>query len=166
MSKQFKLPLLSCDCHTHVVGPRNKFPLLKKLIYLPQEANFNDIKNFLDQTQLKRVVLVQPSFYGTDNAYLEHSLLQLQSIARGVAVVENDISNNEIDKLHQAGVRGIRINPSKYCLIFIPNSSGLPFKSFNFAIAFSFTVSGAFNKHICCSSDILLLSYLWRTSCI
>ena len=114
MSKQFKLPLLSCDCHTHVVGPRNKFPLLKKLIYLPQEANFNDIKNFLDQTQLKRVVLVQPSFYGTDNAYLKHSLLQLQSIARGVAVVENDISNNEIDKLHQAGVRGIRINPSTF----------------------------------------------------
>jgi len=114
MSKQFKLPLLSCDCHTHVVGPRNKFPLLKKLIYLPQEANFNDIKNFLDQTKLKRVVLVQPSFYGTDNAYLEHSLLQLQSIARGVAVVENDISNNEIDKLHQAGVRGIRINPSTF----------------------------------------------------
>jgi len=114
MNNSFNLPLFACDCHTHVVGHRDKYPLIKNLIYLPQEANTDDITKFLSQTNLKRVVLVQPSFYGTDNSYLEHSLIELKSIARGIAVVDSNISNNQIDILHSAGVRGIRINPSTF----------------------------------------------------
>lgn len=114
MNNKNIIPENSCDCHTHVVGSRNEYPLVKDLIYLPQEANTNDMRNFLDKNSLKRVVLVQPSFYGTDNTYLEYALKDLGNIARGVAVLDTDVSNEYLDKLHSLGVRGIRINPTTF----------------------------------------------------
>ena len=114
MKKKITLPPFSCDCHTHVVGPKSIYPLIKKLIYIPEEATDLDIQKFLNATKLKRVVLVQPSFYGTDNLYMEYALKRLGNVARGVAVVEDTISNEDIDRLHGVGVRGIRINASTF----------------------------------------------------
>lgn len=57
-----------------------------------------------------RSVIVQPSTYGTDNRCLVDALRQLGDAARGIAVVRSDVSRTELDHLHLAGVRGVRLN--------------------------------------------------------
>ena len=55
-------------------------------------------------------------------------------------------------------LKGIFNNPSRYCLAFEPESSDFDFTSLSFIIAFSFTESAAFKRHICCSIGILFMS--------
>lgn len=58
----------------------------------------------------ERVVLVQPSIYGTDNSRMLDAMATLGKMARGVAVVADDIGKVELERLHSAGVRGLRLN--------------------------------------------------------
>jgi len=57
-----------------------------------------------------RAVLVQPSVYGTDNGAMVHALRSGVFAFRGIAVVDADVSDRELQDLHDAGVRGVRIN--------------------------------------------------------
>jgi D-galactarolactone isomerase len=57
---------------------------------------------------LERVVLVQPSAYGFDNACLMESLKTLGDAARGVATIGPEISDDELQRLTDGGVRGAR----------------------------------------------------------
>ncbi|OSZ08404.1 hypothetical protein BVZ23_22775 [Klebsiella variicola] len=60
---------------------------------------------------MDRVVLVQPSPYGTDNRCMLNALKKLgHKKARGVVVVEDDISSDDLHILHDHGVRGLRLN--------------------------------------------------------
>jgi predicted TIM-barrel fold metal-dependent hydrolase len=59
---------------------------------------------------LERVVLVQPSVYGTDNRCLLDGLRALGERARGVVVVGDEAGAEELRRLHAAGVRGVRLN--------------------------------------------------------
>ena len=53
---------------------------------------------------------MQPSFLGVDNSYLMASLLQYPGRFRGVVAVDPEISREQLDKLQEAGVVGIRLN--------------------------------------------------------
>jgi len=53
---------------------------------------------------------VQPSIYGSDNTVLLNAMAQLGGHCRGVAVVDDDVSDAELKRLHDAGVRGVRVN--------------------------------------------------------
>lgn len=57
-----------------------------------------------------RLVLVQPSVYGTDNGVMLQALAQRPGRHRGVAVVDPAIGDAELDRMHALGVRGIRFN--------------------------------------------------------
>ncbi len=57
-----------------------------------------------------RAVLVQPSVYGTDNLAMLAALAANPDQFRGVAVIDSNITDAELEKLHQTGVRGIRCN--------------------------------------------------------
>jgi predicted TIM-barrel fold metal-dependent hydrolase len=59
---------------------------------------------------IEHLVLVQPSVYGTDNTVMLQALEAAAGRHRGVAVVEADITDRELDRLHRAGVRGVRFN--------------------------------------------------------
>jgi len=59
---------------------------------------------------IDRAVLVQPSVYGTDNAVLVGALSRLPDRLRAVVVIPPDTADAELDRLHAAGVRGVRIN--------------------------------------------------------
>lgn len=72
---------------------------------LPEEG-----VQMLETLGLERAVLVQASSYGTDNTLLLDALALYGNRARAVAVVPDDISHKELDKLDAAGVRGIRLN--------------------------------------------------------
>ncbi len=59
---------------------------------------------------IDRAVLVQPSVYGTDNRAMIAALSSSPNQFRGVAVIDSNITDAELEKFHQAGVRGIRCN--------------------------------------------------------
>jgi len=59
---------------------------------------------------ISRVVIVQPSVYGTDNSCLLDAMKQYGSEARGIAVLPIEISSATLDNMERAGIRGVRIN--------------------------------------------------------
>src|SRR5581483_8454726 len=102
-------PAKACDCHVHVIGPKARFPLATGHRYTPKDALVSELQAMLRRLGLERVVLVQPSFYGTDNRCMLDAMAQNEG-ARGVAVLAEDTPAAELDALHAQGVRGLRIN--------------------------------------------------------
>jgi 2-pyrone-4,6-dicarboxylate lactonase len=100
----------SCDCHAHVCGPKSRYPYAANRLYTPHDALPSDYRRMLDSLGIERGVLVQPSIYAADNRALLDALAQDPVRLRGVAVVPWDISSKELEKLHAAGVRGVRQN--------------------------------------------------------
>lgn len=109
-SPRVSVPALACDCHVHVFGPYARFPLMDGRAYSPPEALREDLESVLDTLGVDRVVLVQPSTYGTDNRCMLDALEHLGNRARGIAVVDESVTDDELATLHAAGVRGARIN--------------------------------------------------------
>jgi predicted TIM-barrel fold metal-dependent hydrolase len=100
----------ACDCHAHVCGPESRYPYSQNRLYTPEDASPADYRRMLDSLGMERGVLVQPSIYGTDNRALLDALAQDPKRLRGIAVVPYDIHARGLEKLHQAGVRGVRQN--------------------------------------------------------
>ena len=107
---RFEMPAGACDCHTHVFGDPARFPFVPTRVYTPEPASVDEMRHLHRALHVDRVVIVQPSVYGTDNACTIDALRQLGSRARGVAVVDGQTSSAVLDDLQKAGVRGIRIN--------------------------------------------------------
>jgi len=64
---------------------------------------------------LSRAVIVQPKCYGTDNRCTLDAIAQLNGQGRGIAVVDANVSDAELERLHAGGIRGVRFslwNPS------------------------------------------------------
>jgi 2-pyrone-4,6-dicarboxylate lactonase len=102
-------PPLSCDAHVHVIGPKRRFPLTSEHRYTPRDAPAAELAAMLGRLGLQRVVLVQPSFYGTDNACMLDAMARMTA-ARGVAVLTPQTPAAELDALQAQGVRGLRVN--------------------------------------------------------
>lgn len=106
----FPLPAGAVDCHAHTFGPFDRFPLASDRSYTPPEARVEDFIAHLDSLGLARGVIVTASVVGTDNRSLFDALERFPDRLRGVAVLPPGASEAEIDRLHRAGVRGIRLN--------------------------------------------------------
>ncbi len=104
------LPKGAVDCHAHICGPEDRFPYASNRIYTPYDALLPDYLSLLGSLGVDRAVLVQPSIYGEDNSALIDALKSNPLKYRGVAVVNESISEIEIDNLHLIGVRGVRCN--------------------------------------------------------
>jgi D-galactarolactone isomerase len=100
------MPSGACDCHVHIYEDR--FPLAPTATFKPPHAPVAAYREVQRALGLQRVVLVQPSGYGSDNACLLDALAQLGASACGIAVVNPSVSDAEFAHLHVAGVRGIR----------------------------------------------------------
>lgn len=98
-----------CDSHVHVFDPV-RFAYLTPRRFTPGEATVTQLLAHMRRLELARVVLVQPSVYGADNACLLDALRVLGARARGVAVLSRHTSAAEIAGLAAAGVRGARLN--------------------------------------------------------
>lgn len=106
----FALPAGACDCHHHVYDHR--YPAHPSATLLPADASLADYRLLQRRLGLQRHVIVQPSTYGTDNRLLVDTLRSAGPQARGVAVVGSEVSEVELQQLHDAGVRGVRFNLS------------------------------------------------------
>lgn len=104
------LPAGACDCHAHICGPAARYPYSPQRIYTPPDALPADYMAMLAKLGVARAVLVQPSVYGTDNAAMLDAMAAAGPRYRGVAVIDEAASDDELARLDAAGVRGIRLN--------------------------------------------------------
>lgn len=104
------LPAGACDSHIHIIGPSDRYPMEPDRIYTPPEASVSDLLALRGRIGVSRNVVIQPSFYGTDNRCLLDSLDKLGDTARGIAVLPPDISTEELKDMDRRGIRGVRAN--------------------------------------------------------
>ena len=107
---QHPLPKNACDCHTHVFGPYDRFPVSHKMHYEPPLAPAALHREMLDRVGLGRGVLIQPGAYGTQPAAILDALNEPDGRLRGIAVADNTVSDQQIETWHHAGIRGLRFN--------------------------------------------------------
>lgn len=107
---RFVPPPGSVDAHAHVIGGSAEFPFVEPRGYTPPEASAAAYLAMLDAAGMTYGVLVQVSVHGTDNRLLERALAAHPDRLRGVAVLGLATPPIELQALHDAGVRGVRLN--------------------------------------------------------
>lgn len=107
---KFKAPAGAVDAHCHVFGPGNKFPYAPQRKYTPCDGPKEKLWSLRDHLGLSRNVIVQATCHGADNRALVDALLDSNGKARGVATVTREITDEQLQELHTAGVRGVRFN--------------------------------------------------------
>ena len=106
----FDVPADACDCHTHIHGDPDRFPFFADRVYTPPAALPQEMAALHRALRIKRVVIVTPSVYGTDNSATLYGMTARGPDARGVAVIDDATTDRELDAMGKAGMRGIRLN--------------------------------------------------------
>lgn len=106
----FTPPAGGCDCHTHVFGPFERYPLARERSYTPPPAPVEDLIARLDRSGLARAVIVQPSAYGTDNRCTLDAVVAFPERLRAVVVIDGTESDAVLAGMHEKGARGVRLN--------------------------------------------------------
>jgi 2-pyrone-4,6-dicarboxylate lactonase len=106
----FAPPKGAVDAHCHVFGPGDQFPFAPERKYTPCDASKNELWTLRDFLGFSRNVIVQATCHGADNRALVDALQSSKGMARGVATVKVSITDDELQNLHDAGVRGVRFN--------------------------------------------------------
>lgn len=103
------LSFAKIDSHAHVF--RANAPMIRARRYTPKKnALLADYLTNLNDLGCSKGVLIQPSFLGTDNSFLIQSIKQVANRLKGVAVVDPDISWQQLVQLDKAQIVGIRLN--------------------------------------------------------
>jgi 2-pyrone-4,6-dicarboxylate lactonase len=107
---RFMLPPGAVDAHCHVFGPSDVFPYAPERKYTPCDAGKEQLWTLRDFLGFSRNVIVQATCHGADNRAMVDALRASGGRARGVATVNRSVTDQELDDLHAAGVRGVRFN--------------------------------------------------------
>jgi 2-pyrone-4,6-dicarboxylate lactonase len=103
------VPHGSCDSQIHIFGDVKTYPPIASRYYDPPDATYAQARSMLRENGLERVVLVQPTVYGTNNQLLLDVLEEERDPnMRGVAAIDDTVSDAMLERLHAAGVRGVR----------------------------------------------------------
>lgn len=126
----FALPRGTIDCHAHIFGPADRYPFSPKRGYTPPEApleSYRELHRILGG--IERAVLTQPSVYGTDNTCMMDVLDVVGDAYRAVVALDGDVTDRELESLHERGARGVRVN--------LADKGGNPFDSMAAVQAFT-----------------------------
>lgn len=107
---KFVAPEGAVDAHCHVFGPQAKFPFSSVRKYTPVDASKEQLFALRDHLGFARNVIVQATCHGSDNSALLDALQGANGKARGVAIVDAEVTEIELSKMDEAGVRGVRLN--------------------------------------------------------
>lgn len=102
------VPQKSCDTHMHFYNA--KFPTAPSALMTPPDAWVDEYRLLQKRLNLERVVVVQPTTYGTDNSCQLEAMKSFGGNARGVMVADTSTSDEELDRLTRLGVRGVRFH--------------------------------------------------------
>ena len=106
----FELPAGACDAHMHVFGPLDRYPSVQHPHYTLPNGKLGHYQALLRALDLQNFVIVQPSFYGTDNRCLLDALVDAGGQARGVVMIDADTPQSELERWRGLGVRGVRLD--------------------------------------------------------
>jgi predicted TIM-barrel fold metal-dependent hydrolase len=110
-------PPKSCDCQFHIFGDPAKYPLRFDVTFQPPRASFADMRNVLRVLGFKRGVIVHSQRYDIDHSLLVDELMALdppeRKNYRAIAIIRDEVSDNEMEALHRVGVRGARFHLGK-----------------------------------------------------
>ena len=109
----------ACDGHCHIFGPASRFPYAKDRTYEPPDSPKDKLAALHRHLGFSRAVLVQASCHGTDNSAMLDAIASSNGAWRGVGMVAGDVSEKELRRLHEGGVRGVRFN-------FVKHLGGMP----------------------------------------
>jgi len=106
---RLKAPANACDCHHHIYDP-GRFPFAPTATRnAPSHGTAADYQLLRKRIGTTRSVVVQPRNYAVDNAVTLDAIARLGlDNTRGVAVLHPTVTDAELKKLNDGGVRGIR----------------------------------------------------------
>jgi 2-pyrone-4,6-dicarboxylate lactonase len=105
---RFEVPAGACDAHFHVFEPG--YPHVPDPLYTFPDGTLAQYLAMTEVLGIDRMVLVQPTFYGTDNSLLVNALGRMGPRGRGVVRIDDDATDAELDQLDTLGVRAIRLD--------------------------------------------------------
>jgi 2-pyrone-4,6-dicarboxylate lactonase len=114
-----ELPPGACDAHCHVFGPAAKFPYAADRSYTPPDAPVEHLRRLHARLGISRAVIVHASCHGSEMDVTLDAIASSGGLYRGVAVVEGGVTDRELTRLHDGGIRGIRFN-------FVKHLGGVP----------------------------------------
>ena len=108
----FTAPAGACDSHFHVFGPEQQYPYgVPQLRYQPPQVSISDYLTIASRLGIERMVLIQPSCYKYDNSCQLDAVAEIgPAAARAVVDIDETTPDAELERLHAAGARGVRIN--------------------------------------------------------
>jgi 2-pyrone-4,6-dicarboxylate lactonase len=115
----FKMPPGACDAHCHVFGPADIFPYADDRSYTPPDAGKEALAALHAKLGIERAVIVHASCHGSDMRVTLDSIASSQGRYRGVAITDEGVSEKELRRLHDGGIRGVRYN-------FVKHLGGVP----------------------------------------
>ena len=110
----FMLPAGSCDTHCHIFGPEKKFPYHPNRTYTPPDATRHDLKKLHRKLGIKRAVIVQATCHGNDNSAMLDAISYSRDSYRGIAMVDETITEIELEKMNIGGIRGTRFSFARH----------------------------------------------------
>lgn len=119
VSPSLALPPGACDAHCHVFGPASKFPYAADRTYTPPDAPVENLRRLHAKLGVSRAVIVHASCHGTEMEVTLDAIASSEGRYRGVACVEDRVTDSELERLHTGGIRGIRFN-------FVKHLGGVP----------------------------------------
>ena len=102
------VPKGACDTHAHIFGSMERYPPKETRRYDPPDCGIDRFRTMLDLLGVERAVMVQSSAYGMDNSALLDGIAAAGENFRGIALVTPEITDGELRRLHEGGIRGIR----------------------------------------------------------
>lgn len=105
---EIKAPAGACDTHMHFYDSR--FETAATATFTPPDAKLEDYRAVQEALGLERVVVVQPTTYGTDNSCQLEAMAALGESARGIMVVDETTTEEELERLTALGARGARFH--------------------------------------------------------
>lgn len=111
---RFQAPPGSCDTHCHIFGPAARYPYSPKRSYTPPDAGLEAFRALHEKIGIDRAVIVNASLYGNDNRVVVDAIAASQGRYRGIANVDDSVSDDELRALDRGGIRGCRFNFVKH----------------------------------------------------
>jgi D-galactarolactone isomerase len=88
----------------------HRFPLAATATFDPPDALVPTYLAMRKRLGVERTVVVQPTAYGRDNRCTLEAIAAIGESARGIAVVDETVSDAELERLTKAGIRGARFH--------------------------------------------------------
>ena len=104
----FAMPELACDTHFHVFEPG--YQCVPNPQYPFPHATLGQYLEVHRELGFERMVLVQPTYYGDDNALTLDVLRKVGPRSRAVVRIDDATTETDLDLYHELGVRAIRLD--------------------------------------------------------